>query len=88
MYHPNMDVNLLLENETRIKIGIIINVGASMQKKNVIRKKKILFGILLYAVANIVKFRKYYWRFSDYVWCNYRYNKNHSNKYQRKKGNV
>ena len=33
MYHPNMDVNLLLENETRIKIGIIINVGASMQKK-------------------------------------------------------
>ena len=29
----NMDVNLLLENETRIKIGIMINVGASMQKK-------------------------------------------------------
>ena len=38
MYHTNLNVNSTVENVTRIKSGITINIGASVQLK---KKKEI-----------------------------------------------
>ena len=48
----NVNVNVIEEKIIQIKIGITINVDVSV--KNVINVKKIIYGILLYAVAKIV----------------------------------
>ena len=45
----NVNVNLMEENETQIKSGILINVGRCVKN---IYVKKIIFGILLHIVAN------------------------------------
>ena len=50
----NVNVNLLVENVTHIKSGIMVNVDVSESKK-IIFVKKIVFGILLHVIAKIVK---------------------------------
>ena len=52
MHHANVNVNLMVENVIQIKSGIIINVVASVEK--IIYVEKIIFGILLHAVAKVV----------------------------------
>ena len=49
MYHANLNVNLIVENVTQIKIWIIIvNVSASIKvKKKTVYAKKIMLGILV-----------------------------------------
>ena len=46
-YHVNENINLMIENVTRINNGIIIyaHVSAKIQK-NIMHVKKIIFGIL------------------------------------------
>ena len=45
----------MLENVTRIKIGIMINVGVSVKiKKIIVCVKKIIFGILLHVAVKMV----------------------------------
>ena len=53
MYYKNVNVNLMDENVIQVKDGITINVIAST--KTIINVKKIIFGILLHAVAKIVQ---------------------------------
>ena len=51
----HINVNVMVKNVTRIKIGITINVGASAKiRKNIMRLKKIIFGILLHIVLKKV----------------------------------
>ena len=46
-YHTDVNVNLAIENVTRIKIGIMINVDVSANiQKNMMYVKKIIYGIL------------------------------------------
>ena len=55
----------------------LINVSVSTKiQKNITRAKKVIFGILLCTCEN----DKYYLRFSDSIWWNYRTNKNRFNK--------
>ena len=49
MYHANVNLNLMAENVIHIKSELMINVYMSV--KNMIYMKKIIFGILVYAVA-------------------------------------
>ena len=43
----NVNVDLTIENVSQIKIGAMLNVGASAKiEKNIIRVEKIIFGIL------------------------------------------
>ena len=53
MYHANLNVNLIVENVTQIKIWIIIvNVSASIKvKKKTVYAKKIMLGILVQVVV-------------------------------------
>ena len=48
----------MIESVIQIKSGIMINVDAS--PKNIIHVKKVIFGILLHAVAKMVNIHKYY----------------------------
>ena len=52
MYHANVNLNLMVENVIHIKSELMINVYMSV--KNMIYMKKIIFGILVYAVAKMV----------------------------------
>ena len=54
MHHANVNVNLMVENAIKTKIGIMVNVGASV--KNIIYMRKIVFGILLHVVAKNGKY--------------------------------
>ena len=55
MYHANGNVNLIVKNKTRIKIGMTINVGASIKiQKSILLAKKAIFGILLNVVVKMV----------------------------------
>ena len=54
IYHANVDVNLMEEKVIQINAGIKIN--AVMSVKHIIYVKKIIFGILLHAVAKNGKF--------------------------------
>ena len=47
-------MNLMVKNVTRIKIGITINVGASVNIRNNIVCEKDYFEILLLVVAKMV----------------------------------
>ena len=53
MFHGNVNVNSIEENATRIKIEIMINVGANV-KKNIVCAKEIIIGILLHVVMKMV----------------------------------
>ena len=48
----------MIESVIQTKSGIMINVDAS--PKNIIYVKKVIFGILLHAVAKMVNIHKYY----------------------------
>ena len=48
----NVNVNLMEESVIQIKSGIMMNVCVCV--KNIIFVKKIIFGILLHVVANVV----------------------------------
>ena len=52
MHHANVNVYGMVEKKIQIKSGIMTNADASV--KNIIYSKKIIFGILLYAVAKMV----------------------------------
>ena len=53
MHHANVNVDLMEEKIIQIKIGITINVNASV--RSIIFVKNIIFGILLHVVVKIVK---------------------------------
>ena len=54
MYHMYVNVSLMVENVTQIKIGIMINVNVSVKiKKNIMRAKKIIFQILLHVIVKM-----------------------------------
>ena len=54
MYHMYVNVSLMVENVTQIKIGIMINVNVSVKiKKNIRREKKIIFQILLNVIVKM-----------------------------------
>ena len=55
MYHANVNVHLILGNITQIKIGITINVGASVKVKRNIMCAKNIPGILLHVVTKMGK---------------------------------
>ena len=47
-----MNVNLIVENVTQMKSGIIMNVGTSVEiHKTITYVKKVIFGILLHVLA-------------------------------------
>ena len=52
IYHANVNLNLIVESVIQIEIRIMINVGVSVE--NIVYVKKVIFGILLYVVANVV----------------------------------
>ena len=55
IYHANVNVNLMEEILIHFKSRIMINVDVSVKiRKNIIYAKKIIFGILLHVVANMV----------------------------------
>ena len=50
MYHTNVNVNLMVENEIQIKSGTTTNVDVSANiQENIMQAKKIIFGILVHA---------------------------------------
>ena len=54
IYHVNITVILMVKNVTRIKSVIKNNVGARAKiQKNIIRAKRIAFGILLHALVKM-----------------------------------
>ena len=53
MHHANVNVDLMEEKIIQIKIGITINVNASV--RSIIFVKNVIFGILLHVVVKIVK---------------------------------
>ena len=59
MYHGNVNASLMADNVTRIKSGITINVSVSAKiKKNIMYTKKIIFGILLQEVVEMVNMQE------------------------------
>ena len=57
--HANVNVNLMAESVTQIKSGIVVNVDVNV--KNIIYEIKIIFEILLHAIAKIVNIKKKLW---------------------------
>ena len=54
-YHGSVDVNLMVENVTRLRSGITINVDVSTKvQKNIMWAKKIIIGILLHVLVKMV----------------------------------
>ena len=67
------------ENVTQIKSRITLNANVSVKiLKNIMCAKKIRLGILLHILVKTV------WRFSDYVWLNYKKYKKYSKKFKQK----
>ena len=53
-YHVNVNVILMVENVTRIKSGITINVGVSVKiRKKIMFVKKVISGMLLHVVLEM-----------------------------------
>ena len=75
MLHVNLGVILMVEYVIQIKSGITLNVDVGVKN---IYVKKIIIGILLDAVAKMVKIQQ---AARDYMWSNYRRNKNCSSKF-------
>ena len=75
-----LNVNLMVANVIQIKSRIKINVSANVKILiNIMLAKKIIFRILLHVVLKLLY--SYYQPFSDYLWWNYRRNKNSFNKF-------
>ena len=57
IYHPNVNVNLTVENVARIKSELTINVGVrvKIQRNTICYIWNITFGILLHVAVKIVK---------------------------------
>ena len=54
-YHANVNVNLMVENVTRLRSGITINVDVSTKfQKNIMWVKKIIIGILPHVLVKMV----------------------------------
>ena len=55
IYHENLNANLMVGNVIQIRSGTAINADENEKiQKNVMRTKKIIFGILINAVAKMV----------------------------------
>ena len=53
--YTDVNVNLAIENVTRIKIGIMINVDVSANiQKNMMYVKKIIYGILAHLFMKLL----------------------------------
>ena len=53
-YHVNVNVILMVENVTRIKSGITINVGVSVKiRKKIMFVKNVISGMLLHVVLEM-----------------------------------
>ena len=58
IYHANLHVNSMVENETQIKGGISISVDVSAKiQRNIMQAKKIIFGILIHALVKMAYIR-------------------------------
>ena len=54
-YHADVNVSLIIENVTSIKSEITRSAGMSVEiLKNIIRAKKIIFGILIHLIMKMV----------------------------------
>lgn len=54
IYHANLYVNSMVENENEIKSGITANVDVSAKiQRNIMHAKTILFGILIHALVKM-----------------------------------
>ena len=72
----HVNVNLMVQNITQIKSGITINVDVSAKiRKNFMCLKNITLGILVYALLKMIILQQ-------------NLNKNYSNKFLSKKGNL
>ena len=55
IYHVNLNANLMVGNIIQIRSGTAINANENEKiQKNIMRTKKIIFGILINAVAKMV----------------------------------
>ena len=55
IYHVNLNANLMVGNIIQIRSGTAINADENEKiQKNIMRTKKIIFGILINAVAKMV----------------------------------
>ena len=55
IYHVNLNANLMVGNIIQIRSGTAINADENEKiQKNIMRTKKIIFGILINAVAEMV----------------------------------
>ena len=75
IYHAHINLNLMVGNIAQIKNGITINADATVKIWRTLAKK-----ILVHVLWKRLKFRKYYWRLSGYMWWNCRSYKNCFNK--------
>ena len=54
IYHTNLYINSMVENENQIKSGITINVDVSAKiQRNIMHAKMILSGILIHALVKM-----------------------------------
>ena len=55
IYHVNLNANLMVGNIIQIRSGTAINADENEKiQKNIMRTEKIIFGILINAVAKMV----------------------------------
>ena len=54
IYHVNLNANLMVGNIIQIRSGTAINADENEKIQNIMRTKKIIFGILINAVAEMV----------------------------------
>ena len=55
IYHVNLNANLMVGNIIQIRSGTAINADENEKiQKNIMRTKKIIFGILINAVAKML----------------------------------
>ena len=59
IYHVNLNANLMVGNIIQIRSGTAINADENEKiQKNIMRTKKIIFGILINAVAKMVNIQQ------------------------------
>ena len=54
IYHVNLNASLMVGNIIQIRSGTAINADENEKIQNIMRTKKIIFGILINAVAEMV----------------------------------
>ena len=79
IYHASVNVNLMVENQTRSEI--MINVGTNVEASYI--WKRLYLKSCYMQLEKWLVCSKCYWQFSDYLWWHYRRgrNKNYSKKY-------